>query len=173
MKAKTSRTAGGSKTTRNTTKLISKTPRKTITKTIGKTAKTKVNKSTKNENHKPSKVETKKEKRERLLHERAEAGYELGRLREQMKTEIEHDTEDGDPDVYEREKILAVIESLEERIDSVDHALKALEQGQYGICERCGLEISAERLKAMPDTTLCVKCKAETEKLLKRGFINS
>ena len=87
-----------------------------------------------------------------------------------MKTEIERDTEDGDPDVYEREKILAVIQSLEGRIESVNHALKALEHGQYGICERCSAEISAERLKAMPDTTLCVKCKAKTEKLLKRGF---
>ena len=37
-------------------------------------------------------------------------------------------------------------------------------------CERCGYEIGAERLKAVPDTTLCVKCKAETEKLIKRGF---
>lgn len=116
------------------------------------------------------KAETKKQKRERLIGERAVAVLELGRLREQMQTEIEHDADEGDPDVYEREKLLAVIRALEDKIDSIDHALKALDSGQYGICERCGGEIGAERLKAVPGTTLCVKCKAETEKLLKRGF---
>jgi RNA polymerase-binding protein DksA len=65
---------------------------------------------------------------------------------------------------------MAVIRTLEDKIGSIDYALKALDQGQYGICERCGNEIGAERLKAVPDTTLCVKCKAETEKMIKRGF---
>ena len=116
------------------------------------------------------KGETKKHKRDRLVAERQLAALELGRLREQMKTEIEHDTEDGDPEVYEREKLMAVIRTLEDKIGSIDYALKALDLGQYGICERCGNEIGSERLKAIPDTTLCVKCKAETEKLLKRGF---
>ena len=116
------------------------------------------------------KTETKKQKRERLIDEREIAMLELSRLQEQMKTEIEHDTDEGDPDVYEREKLLAVIRTLEDKIVSLNHALKALDQGQYGICERCGNEIGAERLKAVPGTTLCVKCKAETEKLLKRGF---
>lgn len=124
-------------------------------------------------NGKTHKIEHKKEKKERLLHERADIELELGRLRDQMKVEIEHDIDDGDPDVYEREKMMAVIQTLEDKIGSVDYALKALEHDKYGICERCGAEISAERLKAVPNTTLCVKCKAETEKLLKRGaFVN-
>ena len=114
--------------------------------------------------------ENKKQKRERLIAEREVATLELSRLREQMQTEIEHDTDEGDPDVYEREKLLAIIRTLEDKIESLDHALKALDHGQYGICERCGSEIGAERLKAVPGATLCVKCKAATEKILKRGF---
>ncbi len=116
------------------------------------------------------KTETKKQRRERLMSERQVAEVELERLRGQMQTEIEHDADEGDPDVYEREKLLAVIRTLEDKIESLDYALKALDSGQYGICERCGSEIGAERLKAMPGTTLCVKCKAATEKILKRGF---
>jgi RNA polymerase-binding transcription factor len=135
-------------------------------------------KSNGNKNGKASKTmqkadtrsETKKQKRERLLDEREVADVELSRLHEQMKTEIEHDSDEGDPDVYEREKLLAVIRTLEDKIESIDHALKALDHGQYGICERCGSEIGTERLRAVPGTTLCVKCKAATEKLLKRGF---
>lgn len=122
--------------------------------------------------HKPeSKTDGKKQKRERLIDERTEAEMELSRLREQMQTEIEHDSDEGDPDVYEREKLLAVIQTLEDKIGSIDDAMKALDQGHYGVCERCGAEIGAERLKALPGTTLCVKCKAETEKMLKRGFV--
>lgn len=117
------------------------------------------------------KFEGKKQRRERLMDERGEAELELGRLRGQMQTEIEHDSDEGDPDVYEREKLLAVMRTLEEKVESIDDALKALEQGHYGVCERCGAEIGAERLKALPGTTLCVKCKAETEKMLKRGFV--
>ncbi len=117
-----------------------------------------------------TRTENKKQKRERLIAEREVASLELSRLREQMQTEIEHDTDEGDPDVYEREKLLAVIRTMEDKIESLDHGLKALDHGQYGICERCGSEIGAERLKAVPGATLCVKCKAATEKILKRGF---
>ena len=117
-----------------------------------------------------SKSETKKQRRERLMTERDAAALELERLRSQMQIEIEHDSDEGDPDVYEREKLLAVIRTMEDKIESLDYAQKALDSGQYGTCERCGNEIGAERLKAIPGATLCVKCKAETEKILKRGF---
>jgi RNA polymerase-binding transcription factor DksA len=30
-------------------------------------------------------------------------------------------------------------------------------------CEQCGRKIPKERLKAVPDTTLCVRCAAEVE----------
>jgi len=30
-------------------------------------------------------------------------------------------------------------------------------------CEQCGRKIPKERLKAIPDTTLCVRCAAERE----------
>ena len=31
------------------------------------------------------------------------------------------------------------------------------------VCEQCGRKIPKERLKAIPDTTLCVHCAAEAE----------
>jgi RNA polymerase-binding transcription factor DksA len=35
-------------------------------------------------------------------------------------------------------KLLAVIRTIEDKIESIDDALKALDRGSYGICERCG-----------------------------------
>ncbi|MEN9724435.1 MAG: hypothetical protein RJB38_2421 [Pseudomonadota bacterium] len=45
----------------------------------------------------------------------------------------------------------------------VDEALRRIENGTFGDCERCGEEISEPRLKANPSTTLCINCKAELE----------
>jgi DnaK suppressor protein len=41
--------------------------------------------------------------------------------------------------------------------------LERVENGTFGICEKCGEDISDERLKARPVTTLCIDCKAEQE----------
>ncbi len=48
-------------------------------------------------------------------------------------------------------------------IGKIKEALERIEQGTYGICEDCGEEISTERLKARPVTTLCIDCKKRQE----------
>ena len=53
----------------------------------------------------------------------------------------------------------------DEKIRNIDEALTRLEEGEYGICEDCEEEIPLGRLKAMPFARLCVKCKADLEKL--------
>lgn len=45
----------------------------------------------------------------------------------------------------------------------IDEALKRIDEGNYGECERCDEPISEARMKAFPFTTLCVDCKAELE----------
>jgi DnaK suppressor protein len=45
----------------------------------------------------------------------------------------------------------------------IDEALKRIEAGNYGACERCDEAISEARIKAFPFTTLCIDCKAELE----------
>jgi len=45
----------------------------------------------------------------------------------------------------------------------IKEALARIEQGTFGTCEECGEEISEERLKARPVTTLCIECKTKAE----------
>ncbi|MCJ7496018.1 MAG: TraR/DksA C4-type zinc finger protein, partial [Deltaproteobacteria bacterium] len=45
----------------------------------------------------------------------------------------------------------------------IKEALARIEDGTFGICEECGEEISEERLKARPVTTLCIGCKTKAE----------
>lgn len=39
----------------------------------------------------------------------------------------------------------------------ITEALERLDTGKYGICERCGKEIGAKRLEALPYVTLCIE----------------
>ncbi len=48
-------------------------------------------------------------------------------------------------------------------IRKIKEAIIRLEDGTYGICEDCGEDISEERLKARPVTTLCIDCKKKEE----------
>ena len=107
--------------------------------------------------------------RRKLLEERTRLTGELERLREALKTEVDVDADEGDPDLIEREKNVALVAQLERKKEDVEAALRLIEKGKYGTCERCGKEIPTERLDVRPDATLCVHCQAEVEKLIKRG----
>ena len=48
-------------------------------------------------------------------------------------------------------------------LSKLDLALKKIEDGTFGICERCEEDISPKRLEARPVTTLCIRCKEEQE----------
>lgn len=45
----------------------------------------------------------------------------------------------------------------------IRRALERLDEGNFGICEQCGREISEGRLKARPMAALCIKCKKRQE----------
>lgn len=68
----------------------------------------------------------------------------------------------------ERDRELELILSDRERqkVHNIDDALLRMKEGEYGICEECDEEIPLGRLKAMPFTRHCVKCKSDLERLL-------
>lgn len=110
------------------------------------------------------------EERQKLLDEQERTVGALERLREALKEEVDVDAEEGDPDLIEREKNVALVSQLEYKMEGIRAALRAIDKGSYGLCERCGKEISVERLEVKPDATLCVQCQGEVEKLIKRGM---
>jgi DnaK suppressor protein len=118
-------------------------------------------------------MKTKEEKtleRAKLKEEYEQTLFEVERLRETLKIEVDPSADEGDPDLYEREKNLALLQTLEHRLQSLEWALQLLDRGEYGVCERCGQRIDPARLKIVPETTLCVKCKAELERMAKRSM---
>ena len=52
-------------------------------------------------------------------------------------------------------------------LKKIDLALNKIDNGTFGICEDCGEDISLKRLEARPETTLCIRCKEDQEKMEK------
>jgi DnaK suppressor protein len=73
----------------------------------------------------------------------------------------------------DRNFLLRIRERERKLITKIGEALARIEEGAFGICERCGEEISEKRLEVRPVTTLCIKCKQEQEHLEKRGVPES
>lgn len=67
---------------------------------------------------------------------------------------------DGTSEAVSRLTDVGVGESLERGLERTERALAKLDDGTYGICDACGREISAGRLRAMPDAVLCLDCSA-------------
>ena len=67
----------------------------------------------------------------------------------------------------DRELGISLMEMRNRRRQAIDEALTRLNEGTYGICAECGVEISARRLEAVPFAKLCVECQSK-EELLER-----
>jgi DnaK suppressor protein len=52
----------------------------------------------------------------------------------------------------------ALLTRLQNQAANLRDALSRIEQGTYGVCERCGQAIQSERLEVLPDTRLCIAC---------------
>jgi DnaK suppressor protein len=96
---------------------------------------------------------------------------------EAMKTvEDMSDEEETFPDPTDRASLesdrnflLRIRDRERKLIVKINEALARIEDGTFGICEMCGEDISEERLKARPVTTLCIDCKTEEEEKEKIG----
>lgn len=49
-------------------------------------------------------------------------------------------------------------------LGKIEHALKKMDEGEYGLCEECEEQISLKRLQARPEAQLCIQCKEAQEK---------
>jgi RNA polymerase-binding transcription factor DksA len=71
----------------------------------------------------------------------------------------EHDPE-GSTIAFERARIAALLREAHASLRDLDDALERLGAGTYGVCDRCGSSIAAERLAARPATRTCIGCAA-------------
>lgn len=73
-------------------------------------------------------------------------------------SDIDHFEEESD-EAEEMGNQLAVAQGLKGRLDDIEVALAKIQDGKYGICEKCGEEIEAEILDIDPESRLCKRDK--------------
>ncbi|MCX6702949.1 MAG: TraR/DksA C4-type zinc finger protein [Candidatus Wolfebacteria bacterium] len=72
------------------------------------------------------------------------------------------DEVDPDIETQETQEIdnrLSVAQVLKSRLVEIKNALQKIEEGRYGICEKCGEEISEDVMDIVPESRLCKNCK--------------
>jgi len=65
---------------------------------------------------------------------------------------------DGTTEAVSRLTDIGVGASLELAEARVARALAKLDEGSYGVCDACGEPIDVRRLRAAPDSALCIEC---------------
>ena len=107
--------------------------------------------------------------RDRLVEEQSELQAQLNELEEssfknpqsEVSGEVSFDEEyaDAGTATFERERDLSLENNIKDLLDKIGKALGRIEDGTFGICERCGKPIEKARLNALPYASLCLKDK--------------
>jgi RNA polymerase-binding protein DksA len=112
-----------------------------------------------------------KKQREQLESEHKRLTEEMTQL--QMTASSTEERREGSPfgkreeeatETLELEKRLVLENRIRQELAGIEHALEKFEKGTYGLCDNCGQPIDPERLEALPQANLCLKCKAQLAK---------
>jgi RNA polymerase-binding transcription factor DksA len=106
--------------------------------------------------------------RTQLLAERTRLAAQLSGLERTFDdlvaaADVEPADDEHDPSgttAYERAQVSSLAGIARARLAEVERAIVAVDTGDFGSCAACGEAIGAERLEALPGTTLCVGCAA-------------
>jgi RNA polymerase-binding transcription factor len=115
------------------------------------------------------------ELKERLLEERRDLQAQFDELEESsfsanqsdLTGEMGFDEEyaDAGTATFERERDLSLVNNIRDLQERIDKALTKIDEGTYGLCDRCGKPIEKARLKALPYANLCLKDKQAEERV--------
>lgn len=107
------------------------------------------------------------ELRARLLEEKRELEDQLATIEEaqfaatqsDLTGEVSFDDESADAGTFtfERERDLSIENNVRDLLGKIERALQRMDDGTYGLCERCRRPIEKARLKALPYADLCIK----------------
>ncbi|MBI4002373.1 MAG: TraR/DksA family transcriptional regulator [Nitrospira defluvii] len=90
-------------------------------------------------------------------------------LTEDQQRRLESARDVGDQALMDldRELGISLMEMRNRKRQAIDEALTRLNEGTYGVCAECGIEVSEKRLEAVPFAKLCVQCQSRQELLEK------
>lgn len=115
------------------------------------------------------------ELKQRLIEERRDLQAQFDELEEstfgQNQTDLtgemgfDEEYADAGTATFERERDLSLVNNLRDLMERIDKALSKIDEGTYGLCDRCGKPIEKLRIKALPYANLCLKDKQAEERV--------
>jgi len=96
--------------------------------------------------------------RKLLERRRAELLGDLNEIEDALDDPVPKDWEDAAVERQSDEVLEALGAQDLAEIRQIDAALRRIDDGTYGICVKCGEEISQARLEALPATPFCKVC---------------
>jgi RNA polymerase-binding protein DksA len=89
-----------------------------------------------------------------------------------VNQEASNESTDGDvldladqaSDSYDKDLANSLSETERGRLAAVEHALKRVDEGSYGLCDTCVKPIPLPRLKVLPFAKLCIDCQQDEER---------
>ena len=70
---------------------------------------------------------------------------------------LDDESADAGTATFEREKDLSIENNVRDLMAKIDRALKRIDDGTFGTCDRCGKPIEKARIQALPYVDLCIK----------------
>jgi DnaK suppressor protein len=67
-------------------------------------------------------------------------------------------------DSFERETALSIAGVTSKQLGEVANALRRIDDGSYGKCQGCEVEIARKRLEVFPAARYCIECQARFER---------
>lgn len=100
-----------------------------------------------------------------LLHWKTELMEEVDRTVHHMQDEAANFPDPNDRASQESDFTMELRTRDRERklLKKINESVDLLDEGEYGYCETCGIEIGLRRLEARPTATLCIDCKTLDE----------
>lgn len=83
---------------------------------------------------------------------------QVGKIQAHLSSPLEPDSQERSLQVENDEVLGALDEAGRKELRQIRAALKRIDEGTYGSCQRCREPISKARLEALPMAELCVRC---------------
>ncbi|WP_340120864.1 TraR/DksA family transcriptional regulator [Methylobacter svalbardensis] len=90
----------------------------------------------------------------------------LAKITHDIKEPLDKDFEEQATQAENDEVLDGLGNAARTEIELVKQAIARIDKGQYGLCQVCAQPISKERLKAIPYSSLCMKCASSQSGLL-------
>ncbi|MDO9417435.1 TraR/DksA family transcriptional regulator [Pararhizobium sp.] len=85
----------------------------------------------------------------------------LAKITHDVKEPLDKDFEEQAVQAENDEVLDGLGNAARTEMEMVKQAIVRIDKGQYGLCQVCGQPIGKERLKAIPYSSMCVKCASQ------------